>query len=263
MLAAESESSAADRADLTEQMLEHFDAGKLPLDAIADSDFPVTVTDDRASVDAVGPTIDIDEARDGEFHGDFVTPEYTFFDEIRDEKWECCRGIGHSFGYNRAEDDDHLIPEELVHSFVDIVSKNGNLLINVGPRADGTIPEPQRETLLGLGAWLDTNSEAVFGSRPWAVAEDDASDVDVRYTHVDGDLYAIALDWPGDRLEISVPWHVDIDGVPDAALLSPDGDVAVDVTRSGDELVVALPERPDTDHAYAVRLSAIGNPRED
>jgi len=221
------------------------------------------VVNDRASVDAVGPTIDIEEADDEEFHGDFVTPEYTSFDEIRDEKWECCRGIGHSFGYNRAEDDDdHLTPEELVHSFVDIVSKNGNLLINVGPRADGTIPEPQRETLLGLGAWLDTNGEAIFGSRPWAVAEDDTSDVEVRYTYADGDLYAIALDWPGDRLELAVPQHVDIDGVSDAALLAPDADVAVDVTRSGDELVVALPERPDTDHAYAVRLSAIENPRE-
>lgn len=134
------------------------------------------------------------------FH-DFETPEYASFSEIRAKKWESCRGIGASFGYNRNEGpEQHLTVENLVRSFVDIVSKNGNLLLNVGPMADGTIPELQRERLLGLGEWLDVNGAAIFDTHPWVVADGktDAS-VDVRFTQKDGDLYATLLDTPADQ----------------------------------------------------------------
>jgi len=71
-------------------------------------------------------------------HHDFVTPEYTSFSDIREEKWECVRGIGKSFGYNRQEQpDDFLSVSELVRLLIDVVSKNGNLLLNIGPKADG------------------------------------------------------------------------------------------------------------------------------
>ena len=74
-------------------------------------------------------------------HHDFETPEYASFSEIRKKKWESCRGIGASFGYNRIEGfEQYQSVESLVRSLVDIVSKNGNLLLNVGPMADGTIP---------------------------------------------------------------------------------------------------------------------------
>ncbi len=131
------------------------------------------------------------------FH-DFETPEYASFAEIRAKKWESCRGIGASFGYNRNEGPaQHLTVENLVRSFIDIVSKNGNLLLNIGPMADGTIPEIQRERLLGLGAWLDVNGEAIFDTRPWVVADgatDDGSGV--RFTQKDGALYATLLATP-------------------------------------------------------------------
>lgn len=131
------------------------------------------------------------------FH-DFETPEYASFPDIRAKKWESCRGIGASFGYNRNEGPaQHLTVENLVRSFVDIVSKNGNLLLNVGPLADGTIPEIQRERLLGLGEWLDVNGAAIFDTRPWEVAEGETdSGVGVRFTQKDGDLYAMLLDTP-------------------------------------------------------------------
>jgi len=105
-------------------------------------------------------------------HYDFITPEYSTFQDIQDVKWETVRGIGHSFGYSRQEGDEQLLSlTELIHLFVDVVIKNGNLLLNVGPMADGTIPQNQRQRLEQFGQWLDVNGEAMFGARPWIRAE--------------------------------------------------------------------------------------------
>ncbi|WP_227377662.1 alpha-L-fucosidase [Haladaptatus halobius] len=217
---------------------------------------------DRASTDAIGPTIDIENRDTEDTHGDFVTPEYATFEELRNEPWEANRGIGHSFGYNAVEDEnDYLSYEELIHSFVDIVSKNGNLLINVGPKADGTIPKIQKERLQALGNWLKVNGKAIFGSRPWIVAEDDESDTEVRYTHRDGNLYVIALDWPGDELTLSVPAHVVLDEAPETKLLTTDGDHSLTTTLADDRLSVKLPKQPDHDHAYAIQLVGVDNTR--
>ncbi len=83
-------------------------------------------------------------------------------------KWEACRGVGFSFGYNQNETNaDHLNTDELIRLFVDIVSKNGNLLLNVGPMPDGTIPALQMQRLDALGAWIEINGAAIFGTRPW------------------------------------------------------------------------------------------------
>lgn len=129
-------------------------------------------------------------------HCDYVTPEYRVFEDISRKKWEACRGLGTSFGYNRNEPDgDLLTTEELIHSFVDIVSKNGNLLINVGPKADGTIPDVQRERLEGLGAWLAVNGEAIYDTRPWVTAEGKTTArKSIRFTQKENALFAIILD---------------------------------------------------------------------
>ena len=100
-------------------------------------------------------------------HSDFTTPEYSTHRTLIAKKWETCRGLGYSFGYNRNETAAHMLSvNELVQMLVDIVSKNGNLLLNVGPMADGTISALQVERLEGLGAWLAVNGEAIFGTRP-------------------------------------------------------------------------------------------------
>lgn len=131
-------------------------------------------------------------------HYDFVTPEYTSFDDIQVSKWETCRGIGHSFGYNRNEGDEQLIGiDTLIHMFVDIVSKNGNMLLNVGPMADGTIPENQQKRLESLGSWLDVNGEAIFDTHPWIRAEGKTSQgIDIRFTQKNNCLYATLLGTP-------------------------------------------------------------------
>ncbi len=106
-------------------------------------------------------------------HFDFRTPEYTTFDSITEEKWEATRGMSASFGYNRNDrEEDYESATKLLQSFIDTVSKNGNLLLNVGPRgADAAIPEPQVARLEALGEWLAANGQSIYGTRPWERAE--------------------------------------------------------------------------------------------
>jgi alpha-L-fucosidase len=132
-------------------------------------------------------------------HCDVRTPEYSVFPSARREKWECVRGIDKSFGYNRASrEEDFLGREALIHSFADIVSKNGNLLLNVGPRGeDAAIPEPQLCRLQWLGDWLATNGDAVYGTRPWRRAEGTTREgVPVRFTAKEHAVHAILLGTP-------------------------------------------------------------------
>ncbi|WP_420819837.1 alpha-L-fucosidase [Nostoc sphaeroides] len=131
-------------------------------------------------------------------HFDFSTPEYSQLTQIEPHKWESTRGLGYSFGYNQNDTDLNMISvDELVDLFVDIVSKNGNLLLNIGPKADGSISKVQLERLEGLGKWLDVNGKAIFGSRYWIRAEDLTPErIRVRYTTNKGKLYAILLDEP-------------------------------------------------------------------
>jgi alpha-L-fucosidase len=128
-------------------------------------------------------------------HKDFSTPEYQVFKKIKKRKWESCRGIGNSFGYNKFEsEEDYMSAEELIFLLIDIVSKNGNLLLNVGPTADGKIPEIQEKHLLELGEWLDVNGEAIFGTRPWKRAEGiTTEDIPIRFTQKEEIIYAILM----------------------------------------------------------------------
>jgi alpha-L-fucosidase len=101
---------------------------------------------------------------------DFSTPEYSQFTSIQSKKWESCRGTGYSFGYNKMETEDHTIKtNELIKLLITIVSRNGNLLLNVGPKANGEIPEVQLKPLLGLGEWLSLHKESIFSTRPWKI----------------------------------------------------------------------------------------------
>ncbi len=138
-------------------------------------------------------------------HFDFVTPEYRSWKRPAAVKWECTRGIGHSFGYNRNEGPQTMLSvARLVHLLVDVVSKGGNLLLGVGPAADGTVPELQRERLLGLGRWLEVNGEAVLDAGPLAgAAERTAEGLAVRFTRAGDALYAILLERPGSRVTLA------------------------------------------------------------
>jgi alpha-L-fucosidase len=122
---------------------------------------------DRVPDGVVNDRFDIRGVRKSHTHADFVTPEYRLDNLPTDRMWEICRGIGRSFGYNHLETDaDYLSADDLVWMFIDIVARGGNLLLNVGPKADGTIPVEQLALLLALGEFNAQHEAAIFGSRP-------------------------------------------------------------------------------------------------
>jgi alpha-L-fucosidase len=187
-------------------------------------------------------------------HFDFETPEYTSFGEIRSQKWESCRGIGASFGYNQLEGpEQYQTVENLVRMLVDIVSKNGNLLLNIGPTAAGEIPAVQRQRLEGLGEWLRVNGEAIFDTRPWvrAAGETDAG-VPVRFTQSGDALYATLLGAPpSGPLTLS-----GIHAIPgsDVRLLSHSGQpLAWEQTENG--LTITMPADSGTAPAHSLRIT--------
>ena len=110
----------------------------------------------------------------------------------------------HSYGFNRnTPADKYYTAQYLLNTLVRCVSNGGNLLLDIGPRSDGTIPTIMQERLLEMGAWLDVNGEAIYGTRTWrAHQEGDLDNTTVRYTasKVSEVFYAHVLQWPDSGL---------------------------------------------------------------
>jgi alpha-L-fucosidase len=190
---------------------------------------------------------------------------------IRPFFWQTDTSISkNSWGY--VKEQDYKTADSIVDDLVDIVSKNGALLLNIGPRPDGTIPDEEQRILLEIGRWLETNGEAIYGTRPWSVYGEGPTPVvegsfndtkraaftgeDIRFTAKGTTLYAIALAWPqGGRFVVR--------SLARGAELAPGGITAVDLLGStlkptwrwgNDGLVVDLPARPPGEHAFALRI---------
>jgi alpha-L-fucosidase len=125
-------------------------------------------------------------------HSDYTTSEYQHRLEMESgEAWENCRGIGFSFGYNQVENESHYQSvESAIRHLVNIVSRGGNLLLNIGPTASGEIPDFQRVVLEGIGAWLSVNGSAIYGSEAYTDAPSSETPW-IRWTQNENAVFAI------------------------------------------------------------------------
>jgi alpha-L-fucosidase len=208
------------------------------------------------------------KAEEGALLGDFQTPERRNITQIYNIPWETCDALDPtSWGYNkRTPDDKYMTTNELIDYLADIVSKGGNLLINIGPRSDGTIPEVMKERLLGAGAWLSVNGEAIYGTRPWSVygegptkkefgswdnqeGEYQFKAGDIRFTRKGNVLYAILLEWPGSEIIIKSLKGVKIS---EASMLGTEGKIQWKETEQG--LIFSLPPNSVSPYANTLKL---------
>jgi alpha-L-fucosidase len=190
--------------------------------------------------------------------------------DIRPLYWQTDTSVSNkSWGY--IKDDTFKSPEFVVHQLIDIVSKNGNLLLNFGPRSDGTIPEEVQQVLLSVGAWLSVNGEAIYGTRPWRIYGEGPTKVaagsfhdtdtanytaeDFRFTAKGDVLFAVGLAWPasGEAVIRSLATTAGSEAVRDVLLLG--GDRKMQFEQRADGLHVQLPEQPPGRYAYVLRVS--------
>jgi alpha-L-fucosidase len=169
------------------------------------------------------------------------------------EKWENPATMGTSYGYAKDEEENEAYksPTELIHLLCDVVSKNGNLLLNIGPRADGIIPDGMQKRLLAIGEWLKTNGEAIYGTRPWVKCKQDFPDL--RFTEKPGVLYAISLEKPVKPFMILLDDSFDASAVKNITLLSMDH--KIEWSLEGDGIKIFPPKDIQGDYAWVFKIS--------
>ena len=217
-------------------------------------------------------------------HGGYFTTEYTAGMQDGSHPWEESRGMAYSYGLNRAERaDDYKSSRELILVLIDLVSRGGNLLLDIGPAADGTIPPIMEQRLLEIGDWLRVNGEAIYGTRTAArtcqwtegvrpkqeygeymikyalldqvgqESKEGRAVKQVFYTRKPDALYAITAGWPGKRLvlrDVTVPAGAKI------TMLGVDKKLSWKATDDGVEITMPKlgPEEAPCRHAFVVKI---------
>ena len=190
--------------------------------------------------------------------------------DIREDYWQTDTSVSYQ-SWCYVEDDHFKTVTTLVHDLVDIVSKNGNLLLNIGPKPDGTIPPEASERLLGLGEWLQINGEAIYGTRHWETFGEGETRVsghlhehedkpfnaqDIRFTTRDGVLYAICLGWPDENAVIKSlrsGSRLAAEQIESIGMLG--SSKSLSWSQHGDGLHVTTPAQRPCDHAYTFKIT--------
>jgi alpha-L-fucosidase len=218
-------------------------------------------------------------------HGGYYTTEYTAGLENTTKPWEESRGMAHSYGYNRAERiTDYRSDREMILMLVDLVSRGGNLLLDIGPTADGRIPVIMEERLLQIGRWLKTNGDAIYGTRPWRetrqwsegerqklntgefMTKYDVLDyverrkpgqavIEAFFTSKGNDVYAIIPGWPGRQFVLKNA----AGSAMEVTLLGGTGPLKW--SASGGNIVINMPEASAdaarAQHAHVIRFRGL------
>jgi len=192
-------------------------------------------------------------------------------DKTRKLVWQTDTSVSrNSWGY--VKNQDYKSVDSIVDDLVDIVSKNGILLLNIGPKPDGTIPEPEQEILLGIGRWLELNGEAIYGTRPWKVYGEGPTQVvagtfndtkrsaftaqDIRFTAKPGVVYAIALDWPQGEMKIAaLRKGSDLLDRPIKSVTMLGSDEALRWSQTDAGLVVSPPAKRPCEYAVTLKIT--------
>jgi alpha-L-fucosidase len=192
--------------------------------------------------------------------------------EIQPALWQTCTSVSrNSWGY--VANHDYKDTGEIVDELVDIVSKNGTMLLNIGPKADGTIPGREQQMLREIGAWLKVNGEAIYGTRPWTQfgegptqtaagsfadkkAKPQFTAEDFRFTTKDDTLYAIALAWPENGRLVVKSLAEGKGRMKRVRLLGHSG--KLDWARTPAGLSVKLPAARPCDHAITLVITGDG-----
>lgn len=129
---------------------------------------------------------------------DFETPEYTTYSSAQRHKWESNQGMDpYSYGFNsETPAGDYMNASTIIYNLVDIIAKNGNFLLDVGPKADGTIVESEATHLREAGKWIQAHAEAIFNTTYWFVQTQIAGPQDIRFTQTDEAFYVLFLEKP-------------------------------------------------------------------
>jgi alpha-L-fucosidase len=189
--------------------------------------------------------------------------------DIRPLYWQTDTSISNR-SWGNIKDDTFKSAQFVVDQLVDIVSKNGNLLLNIGPRSDGTIPDEVQQVLRDVGSWLTVNGDAIYGTRPWKVYGEGPTKVaagsfhdtdtpnytaeDFRFTTKGNDLYAIELGWPASGEAVIQTLGSVVGGRKIKSITLLGADAKLQFRQEPDGLHIQLPAQAPGKYAYAFRV---------
>jgi alpha-L-fucosidase len=204
-------------------------------------------------------------------HAAVLDVERGKLDTSRSLFWQTCTSIcKKSWGYIR--DHDYKSAGSIISDMVDIVSKNGCLLLNIAPKPDGTIPDEQQRILMEIGQWLKVNGEAIYGTRPWVTYGEGPTRTidgefkdsviesytgqDVRFTTKGDVVYAIALAWPGEEMVIQslgTNLRLYTGEIVNVQLLG--SEESLEWSHDNTGLRVKMPVRKPCDYAFTLKIT--------